>query len=124
MTNMKNIATKSIHKKPNIQDGIRICVMRRIHPEYNFHIWIPELAPPEKLLEQYVIQKKMSWEEFSYQYIQKVLSKKRVINIIKTLVLMSQFEKITLLCTENSAKHCHRSLIIRECMRQKINIIK
>ena len=116
---MKNIFTKSIHKKPHKNDGLRICVMRRIHPEYNFHIWIPEIAPPEALLKRYVIQKNITWDEFSTMYTQHVLSKIQVKLIIKSLVFMSQSSKITLLCGEKSIKHCHRSLIICECMKLK-----
>ena len=116
---MKNITTKSIHKKMSKQDGIRICVMRRIHSDYKFHIWIPELAPSENLLNKYVIQKKIIWKEFSKQYTKSVLSKNQVKEIIKTLAMVAQFTKITLLCGEDSAKYCHRSLIIQECLKQK-----
>jgi len=120
---MKNILTKSIHNKPNKRDGVRICVMRRIRPEYKFHIWMPELAPPEKLLKQYIIAKNINWEEFSHKYTQEVLSKKRIKHIIKTLIFMSQLENITLLCSENSARYCHRSLIIKECSKQTNTLV-
>jgi len=116
---MKNITAKSIYKKIDKKDGIRICVMRRIRPEYKFHIWMPELAPSENLLKKYVIQKKISWENFSQQYVHEVLSKKQVKIIIKTLAFIAQTSKITLLCGEDSAKYCHRSLIIQECLKQK-----
>ena len=116
---MKNITTKSIHKKINKSDGIRICVMRRIRPEYDFDIWIPKLAPSEKLLKQYVIQKKISWEEFSKHFIRETLLKNKAKKMIETLVFMAQSTKITLLCGEDSAKRCHRNLIIQECMKQR-----
>ena len=114
---MKNISTKSIHSKAHKNDGLRICVMRRIHPEYTFHMWIPELAPSEKLLKQYVIKKEISWEEFSRQYMHTVLSKSLVKKIIGALAMISKSTKITLLCGEESAKNCHRSLIIKACTR-------
>ncbi len=120
---MKNMRTKSINKPKAKIDGLRICVMRRIRPEYRFDIWIPKLAPSEKLLKRYVIQKKITWKKFSQLYTREVLSKKQVKEIIKALVFMSQSSRMTLLCGENSAKRCHRSLIIRECMKQKITSI-
>jgi len=116
---MKNIATKSIHKKENSKDGIRICVMRRVHPEYRFQIWIPEIAPSEELIEAYVIKKTMKWKEFIKLYTLQTLSKPSVKKILQLLVTIAQTEKITLLCTEESAKYCHRSLIIKECEKQK-----
>lgn len=118
---MKNIGTKSINKPKAKTDGIRICVMRRIRPEYNFDMWIPELAPSEKLLNAYVIDKQISWEVFSKRYTQERLLKARTKRLIETLVFLSRSSKITLLCGEVSAKYCHRSLIIKECIKTKRN---
>lgn len=116
---MKNLVTKSIHKQKRKTDGLRICVMRRIKPEYDFDMWIPELAPSEKLLKEYIIDKKITWDEFSKKFTQERLSKQKTKKLIETLVFLTQSTKITLLCGENSAKYCHRSLIIKECEKQK-----
>ena len=122
---MKNIATKSVLKKKTAKDGLRICVMRRIRPEYDFDVWIPVLAPTEKLLKGYVIDKKMKWGEFSKKYKTYVIE--RNMKLINTLYHLSQRGKITLLCYENSIKHCHRYWIVKklkEISRLKSQILK
>lgn len=113
---MKNITTKSINEKKTKTDGLRVCVMRRIHPEYDFDIWIPKLAPSEGLLQQYVINKTIKWSEFEKKYKKNVLKKN--IKLIQLLITFSRSDKITLLCTEKSARFCHRSLIIEECRKE------
>lgn len=109
---MKNIATKSIHKKKSPKDGLRICVMRRIHPEYDFDVWMPRLAPSEELLQSYVIKKEMKWGEFSKQYRFALLQ--NALDLVDLLMELSSRRKITLLCTENSYKRCHRQVILEE----------
>lgn len=121
---MKNIATKSIHKKEVLSDGIRICVMRRIRPEYKFHIWLPELAPPENLLKKYVLLKKISWVNFAQTYKEVVLKKRPAQEMIDLLIFLTSKYKITLLCGEDSYKNCHRSLIIKECVSMKKRVSK
>lgn len=112
---MKNIATKSINNRKTNKDGLRICVMRRIHPDYDFDIWMPKLAPSEKLLKAYVINKTMGWEEFSRNYNSQVINKNA--KLIKLICNISTKEKITLLCYEESPTRCHRRLIIEACVR-------
>lgn len=109
---MKNIINKPITSK-KIVNEIRICVMHRIHPEYLFDIWLPTLAPSEKLLKAYVIEKKMSWKLFSKKYIKEVINKN--MKFIVLLCDLAKKHKIALLCGEKSPKYCHRSLIIKAC---------
>lgn len=112
---MKNIKTKSVSEIKSKKDGIRICVMRRIRPEYEFDMWIPALSPPNKLLNDYVIEKKISWEEFAVKFERSVLRKKKTHDLLRMFVLLSQKQTITLLCGEKSARHCHRRLLIEAC---------
>lgn len=112
---MINIKTKSIQEKKSKTDGIRICVMRRIRPDYNFDLWIPSLAPSEILLKKYVIDKTMSWNTFSQLYTRQVLQKQK--QLINTLIYLSKRFRVTLLCQEKSATRCHRSLLLTECKR-------
>lgn len=109
---MRNINNKSVHVKKNKKDGMRICVMRRIRPEYDFDLWIPKLAPQEKLLKDYVISKKISWQDFSKKYKRQTLSKNK--KLLKMLLILSKKSRITLLCSEKSYKKCHRKLIMDE----------
>ena len=114
---MKKILYKSIHSSKSTNDGIRICVMRKIRPEYDFDLWIPKLAPSEKLLELYVINKKISWKEFKKKYQKQILVKeKKLIKILNILLLNNS---ITLLCGEQSPNHCHRILIGKELIKIK-----
>jgi len=109
---MKNIRNKSINLKVSVKDGMRICVMRRIRPEYKFDLWLKALSPSEKLLKEYVIYKKISWEDFCKKYKKSVVEKKSNQVYFRLLMDLSKTQKITLLCGEKSAKYCHRSLII------------
>jgi uncharacterized protein YeaO (DUF488 family) len=108
-----NIKTKSFQEKKKKTDGLRVCVMRRIKPEFNFDIWIPKLAPTEDLLKNYVIQQKITWVEFKKRFNQIVLNKN--IRLIELLIFLSKKQNVTLLCWEKSAARCHRSLILKKC---------
>lgn len=110
-----NIYSKSILKKISINDGLRVCVMRRIKPEYKFDIWIPMLAPPEKLLNDYIISKKINWKKFSEKFNKQVLSNNK--HLIRILISIAKIRKVTLLCFEEVDDYCHRSLIIKECKK-------
>lgn len=112
---MFNIITKSFQEKIKKSDGLRVCIMRRIKKEYNFDIWIPGLAPSEKLLNQYIINKKMPWKLFKQKYTVQVLKKNR--KLIKLLLILSKEKKISLLCWELSPNRCHRNLILKECLK-------
>jgi uncharacterized protein YeaO (DUF488 family) len=109
---MIKITSKSITLKKNKRDGLRICVMRRVRPEYEFDLWIPKLAPSERLLRDYVINRKINWEDFSERYKKSVLSKNRL--LINLIIYLAKRHKVTLLCFERTAKFCHRSLILEE----------
>lgn len=110
---MRKIVTKSIQLHPSSKDSIRICVMRRIRPEFKFDLWIPKLAPGEKLLKDYVINKKISWTTFKHKYMADVIKKNTP--LLKTLAYLSLQKKITLLCWEKSANRCHRILLAQAC---------
>ncbi len=116
---MKNIKTKSVNEKKSKNDGIRICVMRRIRPEYEFDVWIPALSPPNKLFNNYVIEKKLIWKQFVLEFQRTVLKKKKVKNLLNMLILLSKKQTITLLCGEKSAKRCHRRLLIEACEQKE-----
>lgn len=107
---MNNIKTKSLQYKKFPSDGLRICVMRRIKPEYDFDIWIPKLSPSEKLLNEYIIEKKISWSEFAKKFKKNVIIKQK--DLLHVLAAISQKKKVTLLCWEKSQKQCHRKLLL------------
>lgn len=110
------LTTKSLEVKRSKKDGIRICVMRRIRPEYDFDLWYPKVAPSERLLRKYVIKKEIGWQEFKPKFLRFL---KRNSRYIKFLVKLAQEQNVTLLCWEKSPKQCHRRLVAEEC--KKIN---
>lgn len=93
------------------KDGLRVCVMRRIRPEYQFDVWFPILAPSETLLKRYVIDKKIDWEEFGPLFLKQLGRKK---SILALLADMARHRSITLLCWEETPDFCHRRLIAEE----------
>lgn len=113
------IKHKSIYKRKHRNDGLRICVMRHIRSEYDFDLWFPKLAPSEKLLKKYIINKEISWNEFQPLYL-KELSR----NLVSLDLLFDIAEKnlITLLCSENTIKYCHRQIIIRVGKKRHPNV--
>jgi uncharacterized protein YeaO (DUF488 family) len=113
--------TKSIKAKRSDEDGIRICVMRRIRPYYQFDIWVPALAPSEELLTSYQ-RKRISWDEYEERY-RGVLETQR--NIVEAIGEMAASRNVTLLCTEATPEKCHRRLLAEECRRyhRKLKVV-
>jgi len=104
--------TKSVVSSADSSDGIRICVMRRIKPEYKFDIWMPILGPSSGLLNKYIVDSSISWTEFSGTYLKQLLRKRKFLELI--LFLLSK-SSVTLLCIEKKANKCHRYLLSKEC---------
>lgn len=105
---MSKIKTKSVQDKKSKSDGIRICIMRRIKPEFEFDIWIPNLAPSTKLLQEYH-DEKIDWGKFSEKYKKEVFKKQNVyINLISDLAAK---QIITILCWEKKGENCHRIIL-------------
>lgn len=111
---MRVIQTKSFLEPKTRADGIRISVMRRHKPEYDFDIWLPKLAPSERLLKAYVKEKTMGWEEFASEYKRKILAKN--MKYIKLIVAMAELSPVSILCWEEDAAYCHRSLVEAACL--------
>jgi uncharacterized protein (DUF488 family) len=67
----------------------------------------PELAPSREILDAYKKQKG-SWEDFQSQFLQLMADRE-----IETVIDPSLFDVPTvLLCSEHTAEHCHRRLIL------------
>lgn len=112
------LKTKSIQARISKKDGLRICIMRRIKPEYSFDMWIPSLSPTESLLEAYVMRKDMKWSEFREQFSKKIIRKNQ--EMLDILTSLLQRTNVTLLCWERSETRCHRRLI-KEAIQNKLN---
>jgi uncharacterized protein YeaO (DUF488 family) len=110
------LKTKSIFTKPSLDDGLRICIMRKYyrqkHPKY-FGVdkhWI-ELSPSEELLKDY--HKGLPWEDYVGRFTQEVLVPQA--DKIKELAHMATSKDITLLCYERTPENCHRRLVALAC---------
>lgn len=113
------IKTKSIQKPRQVSDGIRICVMRRVKPEFDFDIWILPLSPSTKLLKSYH-EKEISWEEYEHLFAAEVFFKQeKYMKIINDMALQNT---ITLLCWEEIPDNCHRRLIAEELQRNNTKL--
>jgi uncharacterized protein YeaO (DUF488 family) len=100
--------TKSIQNRKSKNDGIRICIMRRIKPEFEFDIWMPNLAPSTKLLKSYH-DKKVDWKQFEKKFNKEVLvGKKEYVDILISLL---EKHTVTILCWEKKGENCHRLLV-------------
>ncbi|SRR5258708_4660533 len=108
------LKTKSFQAKKSRADGLRVCVMRRVKPEYEYDIWLKELSPTEKLLQAYVIDHTMDWKKFTPLFL-KQLQKKQ--HILKLLIEVAEKQTVTLLCWEETSEFCHRSLVAQACAR-------
>lgn len=108
--------TKSIQAKIDKKDGIRICIMRRPNKEADFNIWMPVLAPSNKLLDD-IHAKKINWSEYVRRFTKEVLiGQRRFLKLVTEIALKHD---VTLLCWEKSPKKCHRRLVAKAC--KKIN---
>ncbi|HUV47208.1 MAG TPA: DUF488 domain-containing protein [Candidatus Bathyarchaeia archaeon] len=110
------LKTKSLQQEKTKLDGLRICIMRRIRPEYDFDCWFPRVSPPEILLKKYIIRKEIKWPEFKLKFLRFL---ERHCKYTKALVRFAEERNITLLCWEKSPKKCHRKLVAEAC--RKIN---
>ncbi len=108
------LKTKSIQKRKHSSDGLRVCVMRRIRPEYQFDIWMPILSPSEQLLTLYIIDKKIDWKTFKPLFLEEQKNNTKIFNWILQL---AKKENVTFLCWEDTGKFCHRSLLANQCKK-------
>lgn len=110
------------------QDGLRILATRytiRGCPRSRYDVWMPNLAPSEPLLKDW-LARRITWEEFSGRYKSEMFEEapmdqvnKRIKNhgqkfTLRLLKQLAQDRPVTLLCScaEDEA-HCHRHLLKR-----------
>lgn len=113
------LLTKSIQKRRSVRDGIRICVMRRPDGKADYDIWMPTLAPSDKLLTAYH-QKKVSWDEYEVRFTDEVLKKNK--KYVQILCELAVNHTVTILCWENTPEKCHRRLIAEACGKKNSNL--
>ena len=110
------IKTKSVQAKNEKSDGIRICIMRRIRPEFVFDIWMPTLAPSTELLKSYH-DRRIDWKKYERRFAKEVLNRNQ--KYLDIVLDISQKDILTLLCWEDTPEMCHRRLVAEHL--KKIN---
>lgn len=105
------IKTKSIQIKPEKADGIRICIMRRVKPEFVFDLWMPPLSPSTELLKEYH-DEKIDWNGYENRFKKEVLDTQKI--YLTMLLDLSKKQTITLLCWEETSEKCHRRLVVEK----------
>ncbi len=81
------------------------------------YIYKPEYAPNKELLDDYK-KKKINWQEYEVRYIN-IISDRDVLQNIN----WDFFDNSVLLCSEPTAKMCHRRLFAEMLARENENII-
>jgi uncharacterized protein YeaO (DUF488 family) len=102
------LLTKSIQEKSEKTDGIRICIMRRIKPEFAFDMWLQLLSPSAELLKRYH-DEEISWEKFEALLTEEVL--KTQTKFLEIVADLASKQDVTLLCWEETPEKCHRRLV-------------
>lgn len=108
------IKTKSVQAKPEPKDGVRICIMRRIKPEFVFDIWMPPLSPSTELLKEYH-DKKITWEQYETRFSKEVIDREKI--FLNMLLAMASVSPLTLLCWEETPEMCHRRLVAQSLQK-------
>lgn len=120
------LKTRSIKAPKKDDDGVRISVMRRhtladgVTPDpeitkESYDAWWKMLAPPPLLLGDYY-KRGLSWKEFAKKF-NEYLLREHVQARLRHLIRYAHNADVTILCAEDSPKHCHRRLIAEACRR-------
>jgi uncharacterized protein YeaO (DUF488 family) len=122
------LSAKSVQSPKSKEDGLRILAARfrgRGLPATAYDVWMPNLAPSEALLREF-LGGKVTWAEFSRRYSAQMREdapvdrENRTIKnhgqkfTLRLLQRLSQRENLTLLChCAEEEMHCHRHLLRR-----------
>ncbi|MDR1481401.1 MAG: DUF488 domain-containing protein [Synergistaceae bacterium] len=87
--------------------------MRRIKGDYCFDLWLQELSPSEKLLEDYNAGY-LDWDAYVQRFSEEVLNNPEKTSAFTALKELARKGTVTLLCHEESDKKCHRRLLIEK----------
>ncbi len=126
------IYTRSIFSERIPSDGLRVSVMSRhtlndgktpdirIQEGKSYDLWIKDLAPPAELVGRWY-NWKLRWEDFQREY-EVHLRQSDISEKVKKLASDALTKDITLLCVEDTAHVCHRSILADECKRYEENV--
>lgn len=107
------IKTKSIYKPKDNLDGLRVLITRfypRGVKKLILIFWVRELAPSQKLLDEYKTNKK-TWSQFVKSFKTELQENEESLIAINNLKNKTKSENVTLLCFEKDGTVCHRHLL-------------
>lgn len=120
------LRTKSLRSPPEEDDGMRILVARfrgRGVPKGAYHVWMPNLAPSERLLRDF-IGGAIGWPTFRTIYRAQISEAAPVDaenatiknhgqrHTLRLLRHLAEHQNVTLLChCPEDERHCHRHLL-------------
>lgn len=109
-----NILKISIMSRHTLNDGKTPDL--RIVEGINYHLWLPNLAPPLKLIGDYYKLRGMPWKKFEDRYVdflQNIYQRHEV----EHLIYLSSKVLVSIRCIEETPEFCHRRLLAEECKR-------
>lgn len=104
--------TKSIQAEPALEDGIRICIMRRPNADAQYDVLMPVLAPSHQLLTD-IHTKVIDKPEYNRRFNEEVVVGQR--RFIEFLAKIAAVQDVTILCWEEVPDKCHRKLVAEAC---------
>jgi len=106
------LKTKSIQAESSLEDGLRICVMRKVYKKYHWDMWWRNLAPSLELWKDYR-EGRATWEDYVPRFNQEVLVEQA--EYVKELAELAKRKDVTILCYETTPEKCHRRLLAEAC---------
>ena len=116
-TDIGRIQTKHIQEAQDVDDGLRLLIVRWKNPgtpRSAYDWWDARLAPPARLLSE-AFQRDVSLEDTWEWYVPRFLGEMQAagptIAIDELLGLLKTGRNVTLLCYCKNDKRCHRSIL-------------
>jgi uncharacterized protein YeaO (DUF488 family) len=76
----------------------------------SFHLHLPLLGPPPKLIGGYY-KRGISWEVFAQEYLEYISNNDLCLQLLKALADKAETQDFELVCIEELPDHCHRKLL-------------
>jgi len=116
------IKLKSLKEPREDSDGVRILIARSGFPYWlnvktkRWDEWWKELAPSKSLWQDFVVDEKITWNQYRKRFIPEIKNNPKAIQALKMLK-SGHYDVVTLLCHCPDERYCHRSLI-KEMIRE------
>ena len=115
MTTMTPIITAPLSTSRHIQCDKR-WLITRVESRGEGILWVPELAPSQRLFKKYLDDWKGTlvedyWPEYVKMFQEELKQKSKLAALRKIWQLSSQGVSVALFCYCQSPEHCHRSLV-------------